>query len=74
MHTVNKQQSLNLLFSSMFCIKSKIVKLGWKKTLRFINNKFMSNLKIFALLLKYCIWKIMLVVKYDEKYVHGPLI
>jgi hypothetical protein len=37
-----------------------------------INNKFMSNLKIFALLLM--MRKITQVVKFEKKYVHGPII
>ncbi len=46
--------------------------LARKKSSRFIKNKFMSNLKIFALLL--LMRKITLVVKFDEKYVDGPII
>jgi hypothetical protein len=45
---------------------------GAEKSLRFISNKFMSNLKIFALLLM--MRKITLVVKFDENYVHFPII
>ncbi len=43
-----------------------------KKSSRFINNKFPSNLKIFALLLM--MRKITLVAKFDEKYVSGLII
>jgi hypothetical protein len=46
--------------------------LAQKKSSRFINNKFTSNLKIFALLL--VMRKITLVVKFEEKYVHGLII
>jgi hypothetical protein len=42
-HPINKQWSLNLLFSCIFCIESKIVhdgaeKIGWRVNLRAIEN------------------------------------
>jgi hypothetical protein len=52
----------------MFCIESKIVHVGAEKSLRFINDKFTSNLKIFAVLLM--MRKITLEVKFDEMFVH----
>jgi hypothetical protein len=45
--------------------------LARKKSSHF-NNKFTSNLKIFVLLLM--MRKITQVVKFDKKYVHGPII
>jgi hypothetical protein len=66
-YTVNKLRSLNLHFSSMFCIERKVVHVGAEKILRFIYIKFPSNFKIIALLLM--IRKIALEVKFDEKYV-----
>jgi hypothetical protein len=70
-HTVNKQHSLNLRFSSMFCIESKTVHVGAEKIIT-VYDKYTSNLKIFALLLM--MRKITLVVKFDEKHVYGSII
>jgi hypothetical protein len=55
-HSIYKQCSLNLLFSSMFCKESKIVQVGGEKSSRFINNKFTS------------IWKILLTSNDEEDY------
>jgi hypothetical protein len=62
LYTVNKLRSLNLHFSSMFCIESKIVHLARKKSSRRIKNKFTGNLNIFAFHLM--MRKITLVVKF----------
>ncbi len=53
----------------MFCIECKVVHVGAEKIItHFFYIKFLSNFKILALLLM--MRKIMLEVKFDEKYVH----